>query len=513
MNSSEEILKPESATTAPLGQRFKLALPKTLELNEEFKAAFNFIESTRECVFIAGKAGTGKSTLLQFFREKTRKNVVVLAPTGVAAVNVSGQTIHSFFRLPPKVIQKDHIRRLSRREVIERLDTVIIDEVSMVRADLLDGIDYALRVNRDKMRIPFGGAQVVFLGDVFQLPPVIEPETRRFLAERYASPYFFSAQIFQELRPHYIELKKIYRQSDGGFIDLLNRVRDRAVSLKDLEKLNERVSPSAASVERERITLTTTNEGANALNDRELNGLSGEEFQFSARVLGEFKESSFPTEERLRLKVGAQVMLIRNDPEKRWVNGTIGEVAELTPEEIKVRINGRVFDIPKVKWERIEYKYNEAFDRVEEDVAGVFEQYPLRLAWAITIHKAQGQQFDRVTIDLERGAFAHGQVYVALSRCTTLEGIVLKRPVVQQDIVFDPRVYDFRERFRKLGEPDGLFAALPTTPIKGQVVSLTHDPGIWRVEHVYPTAASDPARYRVSCDGKMKIIEAGDIKV
>ncbi len=538
--------------------RFKLSLPEQLDFNDEFRAAFNLMETTQDCVFIAGKAGTGKSTLLQYFREKTRKQVIILAPTGVAAVNVSGQTIHSFFRFPPRLIQKEHIRRLRNPSVMERVETLVIDEVSMVRADLMDGIDYALRRNRDMPRKPFGGVQVVFIGDLFQLPPVIEEEARRILAQKYQTPYFFSAEVFQQVQPRYIELEKIYRQSDDGFIRLLNKVRNKFVGEEDLLRLNERVKKAEAPSQ-ERITLTTTNEGAQRLNDNRLAALTTEEFRYPANIFGEFKDSSFPTEALLRLKVGAQVIMIRNDPEKRWVNGTIAEVAELTKDTIKVKVDGKIFAVHPVRWERIEHKYDEAFDRIETETVGAFEQFPLKLAWAITIHKAQGQTFNQVTIDLERGGFAHGQVYVALSRCTSLEGIILKRPVHYDDIVFDPQIYQFRESFAKLtispsdklnqphfakGQIVALFdpstrtSAMAGGPSlgmepnnkksreqisKGQEEGTTpacrrgrgmpvgfHSRDLWMIEHCYVDEGSDP-KFRISCGDKMKIVKKSEI--
>ncbi len=425
-------------------------LPDNLELNDEFVDTFNLIENTDDSIFITGKAGTGKSTLLKYFKKNTAKNVAILAPTGIAAINVGGQTIHSFFRFPPRLIQKDNIRRRRNSIIIQRLDTVIIDEVSMVRADVMDGIDYALRIGRDEMKLPFGGVQMVFLGDLFQLPPVVEKEAQDIFDQRYDSPYFFKAKVFNKLNLRYVELNKNYRQSDTRFVDLLNKIRNKTQGDDDLELLNERVTKIIPGDYNHRVFLTATNNRANAINEEKLAGLLDQEYKYEADITGKFEESAYPTEDCLRLKKGAQIILIKNDPDKRWVNGTIAEIAALSPGTIKVSINGNIHEVAKATWEKIKYEYNLDEDKIEEKIIGTFEQYPIKLAWAITIHKSQGQTFDNIIIDLGAGAFSHGQVYVGLSRCTSLEGIILKRPVIESDIIFDERVYEFRNRFLNL---------------------------------------------------------------
>ena len=425
-------------------------LPDNLELNDEFVGTFNLIENTSENIFITGKAGTGKSTLLKYFKKNTAKNVAVLAPTGVAAVNIGGQTIHSFFRFPPRLIQKENIRKRRNNEIIQRLDTVIVDEVSMVRADLMDGIDYALRVNREEPKLPFGGVQMVFFGDLFQLAPVINKEERDILEQRYGSPYFFSAKVFNKLRLHYVELNKNYRQSDAKFIELLNKIRNKTQKNADLDKLNERVRTIVPRDSKHCVILTTTNSRANAVNEEKLANLPGKEYRYEAAITKDFKESAYPGEYCLRLKKGSQIILIRNDPDKRWVNGTIAQIVALSGETIKVSINGSIHEVSKSSWEKIEYEYNRDEDKIEERTIGTFEQYPIKLAWAITIHKSQGQTFDNIVIDLGAGAFTHGQVYVGLSHCTSLQGIILKRPVMARDIIFDERVHEFRNRFLNL---------------------------------------------------------------
>ncbi|TAM39919.1 AAA family ATPase, partial [bacterium] len=302
-------------------------LPEQLDINDEFKSAFDLMEYTKECLFITGKAGTGKSTLLKYFKANTGKNIIVLAPTGVAAINVGGQTIHSFFRLPPKIIQKDAIKRLRDKSLIENLDMVIIDEVSMVRSDLMDGIDYALRLNRGRMKAPFGGVQMVFFGDLFQLSPVVENEARQLLSERYTSPYFFSAKVFDDCHLREIELSTIYRQKDSSFMELLNRVRNKEHTKGDLDTLNKKVQKdTAVSRKDSTVILTTTNSLANAINQDRLSKLPGKEITYKAVASGRFEEPTYPTDASLKLKKGAQVILIKNDPDKRWVNGTLAKV-------------------------------------------------------------------------------------------------------------------------------------------------------------------------------------------
>ena len=422
-----------------------------LDINDEFKSAFDFMERTKECLFVTGKAGTGKSTLLRYFKANTSKRIIVLAPTGVAAINVGGQTIHSFFRLPPKIIQKETIKRLRDKSLLKNLDMVIIDEVSMVRADLMDGIDHALRLNRGRMKTPFGGIQMVFFGDLFQLSPVVENEARQLLEERYTSPYFFSAKVFNDCHIRAIELSTIYRQKDTSFMELLNRIRNKEHTKEDLGTLNKRVQKEiGVSKKDSTVILTTTNSLANAINQDRLSKLPGKEVTYKAMASGKFEESTYPTDAFLKLKKGAQVILIKNDPEKRWVNGTLAKVVALSKDSIVVDIHGFTYDVPVVKWQKIEYSYNEAEERIEDEVVGNFTQYPIKLAWAITIHKSQGQTFDKVIIDLGHGAFTHGQLYVALSRCTCMDGIKFKRPVIHSDIIFDERIYEFNDRFAGL---------------------------------------------------------------
>ena len=422
-----------------------LELPDDFILSEEFLAAFQALEYSSKCMYITGEAGTGKTTLLKYFRKNSKKNIAVVAPTGIAAINSHGQTIHSFFNFPHKLIQKDQIRpvRNKQKKLFAALQMLIIDEASMMRADLMDGIDYALRLNKEKMNIPFGGVQVVLFGDLYQLPPIIDRELVSYYKSLYPTPYFFSAKIFSQVPFEVITLNTIYRQQDPVFINLLNKMRSKSLDASDLEALNSNVNPPGSGFSENFITLTPTNAAAHAINSIRLSNLSDEEFIYEAIIEGAFDQSSYPTETQLRLKIGAQVLMIKNDPEKRWVNGSIGEVVALHAASIQVRIKDEVYQVSRSIWQKIKYKYDRESEKLTEDVSGSFEQYPVKLAWAITIHKSQGLTFDKCIVDLGSGAFSHGQVYVALSRCRSREGLILKRPISSRDIIFDERVMEF----------------------------------------------------------------------
>jgi ATP-dependent exoDNAse (exonuclease V) alpha subunit len=418
---------------------------KNIELNEDFKKSLDLIENKNENLYITGNAGTGKSTLLKFFRLTTNKKVAVLAPTGVAAINVGGQTIHSFFKFPPKLIKKEDIKTSRDPIIFKKLDTIIIDEVSMVRADLMDGIDYSLRLNRHDMHKPFGGLQILLFGDLFQLPPVVRgKELQEYFNTVYGGPYFFCAEVFKNAKFKCIELKKIYRQTDDKFINILNSIRLNSLDNSLISSLNSRVVDSENELELgELITLTTTNRAASEINDSFLNKIKEKQYCFKAIIKGKFNESDFPTEYELKLKKGARVILLKNDLDKRWVNGTICNISSIIDDRVFIDIDGLIYELKKETWEKIEYFFDRKENRIEEKVIGSFTQFPLRLAWAITIHKSQGHTFERVFIDLGEGAFAHGQTYVALSRCRSLEGIKLKRPVLKKDVIFDPRIYEY----------------------------------------------------------------------
>jgi len=438
-----------AALSTPGKPRSPVAVHAGIELNADFRAALEVIATRRESAFITGKAGAGKSTLLKLFSAAASGTTVVLAPTGLAAINVGGQTIHSFFRFPPRLIDPAKIRPSRTPELLRRLETIIIDEISMVRADLLDGIDVALKLNRGRPDAPFGGVQVVFFGDLFQLPPIVrEPALRQFFASHYGSPYFFRAKALAPTRMPLIELTKVYRQTDPTFVDMLNKIRNRSLDDGVLRKLNSRVREISELKGRgEYLTLTPTNQAAFDINIRMLEGLAGPEHNLLATVSGRFDESAYPTEATLRLKKGARVMMIRNDANKRWVNGTLALVTDVSRSALRVRVGAVEHDVQPDTWQNIEYYYDRDAKRIQHRVIGTFQQVPVRLAWAITIHKSQGQTFDRVYVDLGRGAFAHGQTYVALSRCRSLEGLTLARPVSPTDVIFDDEVEAYRAVF------------------------------------------------------------------
>lgn len=429
-----------------------------IEINECFREALDLVEETDQTVFITGKAGTGKSTLLQLFREQTTKNVVVLAPTGVAALNVKGQTIHSFFVFDPH-ITKDKIReyRPSKKllDILENTDVIIIDEVSMVRSDLMDCVDEALRHYLNNC-MPFGGIQMVFIGDLYQLPPVVTRDQREMFESLYESPYFFDAKVFEEISLEIIELEKIYRQKDPEFIALLNRIRNSSVHSEDILKLNTRHEPEDFADDSEDefcITLTTTNAAANEINYKRLQALDEEMQTHYGEIDGEFNEKQLPTALELDFKVGAQIMLLKNDPMGRWVNGSIGKIIRMGWDDTKEQDvmvieldNGKVVNVSPYTWEIYKYQFDNETGKVEAESIGSFTQYPIRLAWAVTIHKSQGKTFDNVAVDIGRGTFVQGQIYVAISRCTSFEGLRLRRPIYKRHIWIDKNITRFLER-------------------------------------------------------------------
>jgi len=411
-----------------------------IKLTDEFKKALHLMENTSKNILITGKAGTGKSTLLDYFRNNTKKNVVVLAPTGVAAVNVNGQTIHSFFRFGPD-ITVDKVEKIVEEfpNIYTEVDAIIIDEISMVRADLLDAIDKFLRINTSKRRPkkkPFGGKQMIFFGDLYQLPPVTTKREKSVIDQLYDSPYFFSANVMKRVNLEIVELTEVFRQKDAKFIELLDAIRHGENSPEIIEKLNERYIPDFKPPKGEfYIYLTSTNKRAKEINEKKLKELSDDLCEIPGKISGEFDMNSLPTDINLKLKKGAQVMLLNNDSERKWVNGTIGEVSDIKLEkkivkvklETKVKLKTKEVDVKPFEWKLYEYVLDG--DRIDTVEVGSFSQFPIKLAWAITIHKSQGKTFDKVIIDLSGGIFSPGQLYVALSRCTSFEGIVLLQPV------------------------------------------------------------------------------------
>ncbi len=426
-----------------------------MQKNPEIELVWNFVNNTDRNIFLTGKAGTGKTTFLHRLREESLKRMVVVAPTGVAAINAKGVTIHSFFQLPfgpilpgNGMVQNQFSRKFSKIKIniIKSLDLLIIDEISMVRADLLDGIDQVLKRFRDRNK-PFGGVQLLMIGDLQQLSPVIKDDEWQLLKQHYSTRFFFGSKAFQESNALAIELKHIYRQEDAEFIKILNEIRNNTLTSASSEKLNRRYLPNFnPSADEGYITLTTHNNRADRINTSELNKLKEKSSAYEAEIDGNFPEYMFPTHPELILKVGAQVMFIKNDssPEKRYFNGKIGKVIVLKDGEIVVRCPGDKFDISTTQemWENVKYSLHPETKEIKEEKAGSYTQMPLRLAWAITIHKSQGLTFDKIIVDAQE-AFAHGQTYVAFSRCTSLEGIVLTGPINPNSIINNMEVVSF----------------------------------------------------------------------
>jgi len=424
---------------------------KPIEITDELKDALALLEAPAEqhpLIFITGKAGTGKTTLLRFFAQNTPKEAIVLATTGLAAIQIHGQTVHSFFHLKPQLnlLDVDNLKKLPRR-VVDKLETIIVDEASMLRADVLDAMDHILRQSAHDKR-PFGGKQLILFGDLFQLPP-IEEERDSGLFDLfhtyYQSPYFFDARVVSKTRIEVFELTRIFRQAeDRGFALLLNKIRENKITQPALDAwLNKKIDLREPTDQENTIILSPTNIGASGRNQYRLAQLPGEEFVYPAQIDGDFKRKNAPAESNLRLKRGAKIMMLNNDINDYWVNGDIGTVYELGPDFIKVVLKGCVYQVEPHVWEDIRYEFNPITQRLEPVVKGFFKQYPLKLAWAITIHKSQGLTFDNIYLDIGNGAFAPGQTYVALSRCRSLQGVKLKKPISQKDIRCDGRVVQF----------------------------------------------------------------------
>ena len=426
-----------------------------LELSQELSYALDRLEHSKGPLFISGRAGTGKSTSLQLFRSTSRKRIAVVAPTGVAALNVRGQTIHSFFRFPPRLLSPADIKPAKNKRLYKNLEILVVDEISMVRADLFDNMDYSLRINRG-INQPFGGVRIIVFGDLFQLPPVIaNPFERKYLSEKYKTPYFFSSIAYKSVmhQMETIELLTVYRQSERHFINILDQIRSKSIDWDDLADLNERVTEEE-DIQYGSITLTSRNDTANMINRERLSELQDEALAFHAVIRGQFDAKVYPTDATLYLKRGAQVMTLKNDGQRRFVNGSIGHIVDIDIDHIILEIENekeelKQIELEKEVWEMIRYKWDESKKSVEAEVVGSFEQFPLKLAWAMTIHKSQGKTFDKVFIDMAGGAFEYGQTYVALSRCKTLQGVQLRRPLTPKDIMVDERIIDFYNYWRR----------------------------------------------------------------
>lgn len=435
-----------------------ISLPEGYGSDPTVKSLFNYIEKSNQCMFISGKAGTGKSTFIHYFMQNTQKNAMVFAFTGLAAINAGGQTLHSFFQFPLRALipgiemEEDEERKFKpgsmKYQIIKTVDTIIIDEVSMLRSDLLEALDNKLRFEGGVNNLPFGGKQIILVGDIFQLPPVVnEKDDLDNIAFKhfFKSQYFFDAPVYSKSNPKYFEFAKVHRQESPHFISLLDQVRMCNISNQSIEEINKRCNPNFVPPDDQfYIQLTTRNDLAEKENTKRLNRLPFNSYYFEAEIRGDFPEDRYPTLKKLELRRHAQVMLIKNATDKRWVNGTICKIELIADDLLEVILSdGTTAKLEREIWENVKYSIDKKTGKLISKVVGSFSQFPIKLAWAVTIHKSQGLTFQNVVIDLGAGAFVNGQTYTALSRCRTLSGITLKRPISRQDIISDERVMDF----------------------------------------------------------------------
>ena len=408
-------------------------------LNDDFNEIITLFENSNKNIFITGKAGTGKSSLINHIKKKTHKNLIVLAPTAIAALNINAKTIHSFFNFPFHVITPDVVKKHYNKKLIKQIDTILIDEVSMLRPDIIDAIDLTLQITREN-KDPFGGIQMILVGDLYQLPPVVTNNEIDVMNTLYPDGYFFfNSNVIKKINLIKFELSQVFRQSDTKLISLLDRARKATLDDDDLMMFNQRLVKTDFVVPEEVLTLSTNNYKVNSINASNLKNIQSKEFIYHAEIDGRY--TGVPVDEELKIKVGAQVMLVKNG--KNWVNGTLATIDKLTKNEIYIKVKDEVYLLEPEKWEKFEYTISDK--KISSSVSATFTQYPLKLAWAATIHKCQGQTFENIVIDMDHGAFAHGQTYVALSRVVSLDGLFLRKPLRGEDFIFNPAIKDFLE--------------------------------------------------------------------
>ena len=408
-------------------------------LNDHFKEIIALFENSSKNIFITGKAGTGKSSLIRHLKKNTKKNLILLAPTAIAALNINAKTIHSFFNFPFHIITKGDIKKHYNKRLINKIDAILIDEASMLRPDIVDAINLTLQATRDN-DLAFGGIQMILVGDLYQLPPVVTNNEIEIMSNLYPNGnFFFNSSIFQKTEITKYELTKVYRQSDLKLINLLDKARNADLNEDDLSLFNDRIVDEDWMMPDEILTLSTNNQKVNAINAVSLDNIDSKEYTYHAEIDGKY--SGAPVDAELKIKAGAQVMLVKNG--EHWVNGTLATIDKLSKNEIHIKIKDNIYKLEKEKWEKFEYKISN--NKIIPSVSATFIQYPLKLAWAATIHKCQGQTFDKVMIDMDYGAFAHGQTYVALSRVVSLDGLYLRKPLRNEDFIFNPAIKKFLE--------------------------------------------------------------------